>query len=133
MNKTNNKKLTKFSQRLRSEMTKEEKHLWYDFLKSLPQTVHRQKVIGEYIVDFYCADAKLVIEIDGWQHGTENNREYDMIRTEYLTNLGMTVVRYSNKDVNKRFKEVCLDIHNHVEQGVEKNKPSPRGSEAAFW
>ena len=67
MNQTNNPKLTPFARKLRREMTKEERHLWYDFLKPLPVTVNRQKVIGPYIVDFYCAGAKLVIELDGSQ------------------------------------------------------------------
>jgi very-short-patch-repair endonuclease len=68
MNNKQNPNLTDYAQQLRREMTKEEKHLWYDFLKSLPVTIQRQKVIGKYIVDFYCASAKLVIEIDGSQH-----------------------------------------------------------------
>ena len=68
MNKTNNSRLTGNAQKLRREMTEEERHLWYDFLKELPVTVNRQKVIGRYIVDFYCAEAKLVSEIDGTQH-----------------------------------------------------------------
>lgn len=68
MNKTHNKKLTKNSQTLRRNMTKEERHLWYDFIKKLPVTFHRQKVINNYIVDFYCASAKIVIELDGSQH-----------------------------------------------------------------
>ena len=68
MNKTNNSRLTGNAQKLRREMTEEERHLWYDFLKGLPVTVNRQKVIGRYIVYFYCAEAKLVIEIDGTQH-----------------------------------------------------------------
>ena len=62
MNQTNNPKLKRNAQKLRREMTKEERRLWYDFLKQLPITVNRQKVIGPYIVDFYCASAKLVIE-----------------------------------------------------------------------
>ena len=72
-----NKKLTGLSRVLRQNMTKEEKHLWYDFLKKLPQIVHRQKVIGNYIVDFYCAEAKLVIELDGTQHRTKEGMQDD--------------------------------------------------------
>ena len=68
MNKTCNSKLTNISKVLRKNMTREEKHLWYDFLKKLPVTVNRQKVIGSYVADFYCASAKLVIELDGSQH-----------------------------------------------------------------
>ena len=95
-------------------MTKEERHLWYDCLKSLPVTVHRQKVIGPYIVDFYIASAKLVIELDGSQHYTSAHLEKDRQRGIYLHTLGITVLRYSNTDVNVRFQSVCDDIYNHL-------------------
>ena len=80
MNKRHDSELTRIAQRLRKNMTKEERHLWYDFLKKLSVTIHRQKVIGQYIVDFYCASAKLVIEIDGSQHYRQENMEADVIR-----------------------------------------------------
>ncbi|MBD5584753.1 MAG: endonuclease domain-containing protein [Clostridia bacterium] len=105
-----NKKLNNFSKSLRKQMTREEKHLWYDFLKELPVTVYRQKILGDYIVDFYCASAKLVIEIDGSQHYEEDNELRDLQRDNYLNSLGLTVLRYSNRDVNERFKDVCNDI-----------------------
>lgn len=95
-------------------MTKEERHLWYDFLKKIPNTVHRQKVIGKYIVDFYIADAKIVIELDGSQHYEREGRVHDAKRDEYLRNLGIKVVRYSNADVNIRFDNVCEDILKHI-------------------
>lgn len=114
MNDKYNKRLISLSKNLRNAMTKEEKHIWYDFLKQLPQTFNRQKVIGEYIVDFYCANAKIVVEIDGSQHGTLENREYDQNRTNYLNSIGITVLRYSNDDIHKRFREVCLDILKHL-------------------
>lgn len=114
MDRRSNKKLTPLSRNLRSNMTKEERHLWYDFLKSLPQTVHRQKVIGPYIVDFYCASAKLVIELDGSQHYEQEGRRKDTLRDTYLQNLGLTVLRYSNLDVNKNFEGVCVDILQHI-------------------
>ncbi len=91
-------------------MTKEERHLWYDFLKSLPVTVNRQKVIGNYIVDFYCASSKLVIELDGSQHFMDEGLEYDRRRDAYLKSLGLTVVRYANSDINDNFDGVCEDI-----------------------
>ena len=91
-------------------MTKEEKRLWYDFLKGLPVTVHRQKMLGEYIVDFYCASAKLVIEVDGSQHYDDENELRDLRRDDYLRGLGLTVLRYSNRDINERFLYVCEDI-----------------------
>ena len=110
MNKTNNPDLKSFAQELRKNMTKEEQHLWYDFLKKLPITVNRQKVIGNYIVDFYCAEAKVVIELDGSQHYEEDAREKDQIRDEYLKSLGIVVLRYSNVDFHKNFDGICKDI-----------------------
>lgn len=111
MNHKHNPKLTGNSQRLRREMTKEERHLWYDFLKQLPVTVKRQNVFGQYIVDFYCASAKLVIELDGSQHFEDTGAAADRVRDEYLQGLGLRVKRYSNADVNQRFESVCSDIY----------------------
>ena len=108
----NNPKLTKNAQSLRREMTKEERHLWYDCLKQMNETVKRQHVIGSYIVDFYCASAKLVIELDGSQH--YENQEKDQIRDRYLNSLGLLVKRYSNADINRRFSSVCEDIYETV-------------------
>ena len=109
-NKTDNKKLTAISKVLRRNMTEEERHLWYDFLKNLPQTIHRQKVIGNYIVDFYCAEARLVIEIDGSQHRTKQGVESDFLRDAFLNELGIMVARYSNLDISNNFEGVCNDI-----------------------
>lgn len=102
---------TKRSQELRRNMTKHERHLWYDFLKGLPVTVNRQKVLGRYIADFYCASAKLVIELDGSQHETEEGRRYDQQRDRFLTDqLGLTVLRYPNRQIDQHFQEVCQEI-----------------------
>ena len=95
-------------------MTKEECLLWYDFLKKLPATFNRQKVIGKYIVDFYCAKAKLVIELDGSQHFEDGGLASDKIRDAYLKEKGLTVLRYSNYDVNTNFEGVCADIKKHI-------------------
>ena len=110
MNDRNNPKLKGYAQTLRREMTREERHLWYDFLKQLPLTVNRQKVIGSYIADFYCAKAGLIVEIDGSQHYDEAQIRLDQARTRYFQSLGLTVVRYTNADINLRFKAVCQDI-----------------------
>jgi very-short-patch-repair endonuclease len=110
----NNPNLLSNSQKLRKNMTKEEKHLWYDFLKNLSVTVKRQKVLGNYIVDFYCPSSKLVIELDGSQHYDEKGIEYDLKRDEFLRSLGMKILRYSNSDVNNKFKSVCEDILNNI-------------------
>ena len=99
-------------------MTKEERHLWYDFLKKLPVSFHRQKVIGEYIVDFYCASAGLVIELDGSQHYDENGKVSDAKRDEYMSNLGLNVKRYSNLEINDMFDSVCSDIYNFISRNM---------------
>ena len=110
MNETNNPKLKPFAQKLRKEMTKEERHLWYDFLKDLPITVNRQKVIGNYIVDFYCASARTIIELDGSQHYEDKGIQSDKKRDDYFNKLGLQVLRYSNEDINHNFDGVCDDI-----------------------
>ncbi len=91
-------------------MTKEERRLWFDFLKQLPVTINRQKVIDRYIVDFYCASRKLVIELDGSQHYENEGADADRERDHALNQLGITVVRYSNEEVNKNFDSVCADL-----------------------
>ena len=115
MNPYHNGKLSGSARRLRREMTKQERHLWYDFLKQLPVMVHRQKVIGNFIVDFYIAGKKLVIELDGSQHYEKAGKEADAVRDAYLRQQGITVLRYSNADVDHRFLGVCQDILNHLE------------------
>jgi very-short-patch-repair endonuclease len=92
-------------------MTQEERHLWYDFLKGLSVTIHRQKVIRNYIVDFYCAQAKLVIEVDGSQHYEKNAIEQDAIRDQNLREIGFKVKRYSNIDIKNNFGDVCAEIY----------------------
>ena len=116
MNITKNHKLTGNSKVLRKNMTPEEKKLWYDFFKLLDLTVNRQKVIGNYIVDFYCASAKLVIELDGSQHYKNDGRAKDRERDAHLENLGIKVLRYTNRDVNSNFKGVCCDITKHLNE-----------------
>ena len=119
MNEQYNAKLTPYASNLRRAMTKEERYLWYDCLKLLPVTVHRQKVLGNYIVDFYIASAKLVIEVDGSQHYQEDNRRKDALRDAYLESLGCQVLRYANSDVNLRFESVCEDIYNHIKEKIK--------------
>ena len=111
MNHTSNSKLTGNAKTLRKNMTKEERHLWYDFLKILPVTVNRQKVIGRYIVDFYIASHKIVIELDGSQHYEDDeNVKKDIERDNYLKENGIRVLRYSNLDIKRNFEGVCQDI-----------------------
>lgn len=105
-----NKELTPNSQKLRKAMTAEERQLWFLFLRRIPFTVNRQKTIGQYIVDFYCHRAGLVIELDGSQHYDAAGTAKDHVRDAYLESCGLTVLRYSNRDIHERFKEVC----NHI-------------------
>ncbi len=114
MNKNHNSNLTANSKDLRKNMTKEERHLWYDFLKNLPLTVNRQKVIGKYIVDFYIASKGLVIELDGSQHYEDENKKKDFERDSFLKNQGLKVLRYSNLDINRHFEAVCQDIMKYI-------------------
>jgi very-short-patch-repair endonuclease len=107
-----NKNLKENAKDLRKNMTPEEKHLWYDFLKLLPVTVKRQKSIGNFIVDFYIADKKIAIEIDGKQHCLSDHKKADENRDKVLSSLGITVLRYPNHDINKNFHTVCTDILN---------------------
>ena len=114
-----NKKNVKIAQILRKNMTPEEKKLWYQFLKRLPFTVNRQKNIGNYIVDFFIAKKRIIIELDGFQHGTEENFNSDRQRDAELSSLGITVLRYKNAEVNQNFIGVCKDILTHL--GVDED------------
>ena len=96
-------------------MTKEERHLWYDFLKSLPFTVNRQKVLGGYIADFFIASKKLVIELDGSQHFEDDGPARDRERDKWFAENGITVLRYNNLQINREFDAVCQDIMQHLE------------------
>ncbi len=111
-----NKKLVPFAKNLRKEMTKEERHLWYDYLRTHPIRFVRQKVLGKYIADFYSAQAKLVIELDGSQHYDEQNAQEDAERTAFLEEYGLTVLRIPNHEINKNFRGVCEFIDAAVKQ-----------------
>ena len=97
-------------------MTKEERHLWYDYLRTHPIRFVRQKVLGKYIADFYSAQAKLVIELDGSQHYDEQNAQEDAERTAFLEEYGLTVIRIPNHEINKNFRGVCEFIDAAVKQ-----------------
>ncbi len=105
-------------------MTKYERLLWYRFLRSCPVRFQRQKPIGRYIVDFYCAKARLVIELDGSGHYEEAQELYDRKRTAYLQRMGLKEVRYTNLQIARQFKEVCEDIYHHIENAIEENNKS---------
>ena len=100
MQSKHNKQLVPLAKQLRKEMTREECHLWYDFLRSYPVRFSRQKVLGKYIADFYCAEAKLVIELDGSQHYEDKGIVKDAERTAFLENYGLRVIRIPNKEIS---------------------------------
>lgn len=113
-----NKKHVTLAKNLRKNMTKEERHLWYDFLRTYPIKFLRQKIIGNYIVDFYCAEAKLVVELDGSQHFEEQGIQYDNERTAFLEQYGLKVLRIPNNIVNQKFEIVCEYIDHIVKQSL---------------
>ena len=120
MQRKYNKQLVPFAKQLRREMTKEERHLWYDFLRSHPVRFSRQKVLGKYIADFYSAEAKLVIELDGSQHYEDGNMEKDTERTTFLEGYGLTVIRIPNNEVSRNFQGVCEYIDAAVKQSLSQ-------------
>ena len=120
MERKHNRKIVPFAKELRKNMTKEERYLWYDFLRNYPEKFTRQKVLGKYIADFYCAKANIVIELDGSQHYEDEGRINDEKRTEYLKQYGIKVIRISNLDVLKNFDGVCMCIDNEVKQSLSQ-------------
>ena len=117
-----NRKLTPAARELRKEMTPQEKYLWYHFLRDYPIKFYRQRVIKKFIVDFYCSQARLIIELDGSQHYTEQGIAHDKERTIILESLDIHVVRFSNADIDKNFSGVCQIIHEYVNSKNQKNK-----------
>ena len=114
------KKLIAYSRDLRRNMTGEERHLWYDFLKTLPMPVNRQRVIGQYIADFYISSAKIVIELDGSQHFEDEGLRKDAERDKCFEKMGILVLRYSNYDIKNSFDVVCQDILNNITDRGER-------------
>lgn len=112
--KKNNQMLPR-ARELRREMTAQERKLWYLFLRKYPAKIYKQRIIDSFIVDFYCASAKLVVEIDGSQHYTEQGQAYDAERSACLLRYGLQVIRFSNADVDHRFDMVCAAIHTAIQ------------------
>lgn len=98
------------ARKLRREMTPHERKLWYLFLRKYPVKIYKQRIIGRFIVDYYCASAKLVIELDGSQHFEDQGIAYDRERTEFLESLGLKVIRFSNREIDRYFPSVCEQI-----------------------
>ena len=122
MERKHNTDLTSNAKTLRKNMTKEERHLWYDFLKTYPVRFLRQKVIDNYIVDFYCHSARLIIELDGSQHYEEKGLLKDKIRTERIKLRNLTVIRIPNNEVNRNFEGVCQYIDIAVKESLRQPK-----------
>ena len=120
MQRKHNKDIVPTAKMLRKHMTKEEKHLWYDFLRTYPVRFSRQKVLGTYIADFYCAEAKLVIELDGSGHYTEEGTHRDEERTAFLEGYGLTVIRIPNTEIHRNFRGVCEYIDDLVKQSLSQ-------------
>ena len=121
MQNKHNKTIVPTAKMLRKNMTREEKHLWYDFLRTYAVRFSRQKVLGKYIADFYCAEAKLVIELDGSHHFTEDGKQYDAERTRFLEGYGLKVVRIPNGEVGRNFRGVCEYIDGLVRQSLSRH------------
>ena len=120
MQSKHNKQLVPLAKQLRKEMTNEERHLWYDFLRTYPVRFSRQKVLGKYIADFYSAEVRLVIELDGSQHYENDNMEKDVERTDYLKGYGLKVIRIPNNEVSRNFRGVCEYIDAAVRQSLSQ-------------
>ena len=125
MSREYNKTIIPRAKELRKNMTPQEKHIWYDFLDKYPVRFQRQKTISNFIADFYCAKAKLVIEIDGSQHYTENGLVYDAERTLILKDIGISVIRFSNREIENNFNNVCRMIDEAVKSRLIKGELSP--------
>ena len=116
--KSYNKANIPLAKTLRKNMTPWERKLWYDYLRAYPVRFQRQKAIGDYIADFYCAEAKLVVELDGSGHYTEEAKQYDEERTAFLEEYGLTVIRIPNTEIHKNFRGVCEYIDHLVKQSL---------------
>ena len=120
MQRKHNKHIVPAAKMLRKNMTKEERHLWYDYLRTHPIRFSRQKVLGKYIADFYSAEARLVIELDGGGHYTDEAKQHDANRTAFLEAYGLTVIRIPNNEVNCNFRGVCDYIDWMIEQSLSQ-------------
>ena len=127
-----NKQNIPLAKTLRKNMTPWERKLWYNFLRNYPVRFQRQKAIGNYIVDFYCAKAKLVVELDGGGHYTPQQEEKDQLRTKELEAMNLKVERISNMDIDRNFNGVCeyidLQVKKSLPQSALQTAPSSEGA-----
>ena len=122
MQSKHNKQLVPLARALRKNMTKEERRLWYDFLRDYPVRFSRQKVLGRYIADFYSAEAKLIIQLDGSQHYEDENIRKDARRTEFLEAYGLRIIRVANNEITENFDGVCDYIDAVVREACASNR-----------
>ena len=113
-----NNKLLEQARELRRAMTPQERHLWYDYLQQYPVKIYKQRIIDNFIVDFYCHKARLIIEVDGAGHYTHEGRAYDLARTKALENYGLHVMRISDWEVEEQFGRVCQRIDNAIKMKI---------------
>jgi len=123
-----NATLSKRARELRINATKQEKRLWYEYLRDFRPRFTRQRIVGSYIIDFYCATVKLAVELDGGQHYESDALEYDKRRTVFLETLGIQVLRFNNIDIDKSFEGVCNAIANKVYALLGQPPPSADGT-----
>ena len=117
-----NKNLIPLAKSLRKHATPQENHLWYDFLHSYTPRFQRQKTIGQFIADFYCEKARLVIELDGSQHFTPEGHTYDEARTAAIETVGVEVLRFTNRDIDSNFTAVCTQLDAAVHERLNQKK-----------
>ena len=106
------------ARRLRRDMTSQERKLWYEYLRTYPVKFYKQRIIESFIVDFYCAQARLVVEIDGSQHYTEQGKAYDEERSAILRQYDLLVLRFANSDIDNHFDAVCEQIHSAIQSRI---------------
>ena len=119
-----NHKLLENARESRREMTPQEKHLCYDYLRYYPVKIYKQRIIDNFIVDFYCAKAKLVIELDGSQHFTPDGKHHDSLRTDVIEKYKLKVIRFSNNDVDRKFNGVCAVIDRTIQERISEIEKS---------
>ena len=115
-----NNRMLDHDRKLRREMTPQERKLWYCFLRKYPVKIYKQRIIDSFIADFYCVSARLVIEVDGSQHYTEEGQAYDADRTKCLEKYGLKVIRFSDGEIDREFSDVCTEIDRNIRGGRMK-------------
>ena len=116
-----NNDLLENARKLRKEMTPQELRLWYRFLRTYPVKIYKQRIIENFIADFYCHSARLVIELDGSQHYTEQGKKQDEKRTQTFEKYGILVLRFSNRDIDENFKGVCCMIDKTIQERTKES------------